>query len=140
MNNSIEEALDIDGENPPVARIQISPSVRKRNTPEPKSQDFVDDYNYSRETLCTVIATGIEALNGAMNVATESQHPRAYEVASTLLGQLSSASKDLLALSEVANKIKQREEPTDDSDDPNSDNYFVWSTKELNDLIENKDE
>jgi len=134
--NSIGKCLDVDeDETRTVVRVQLPPAVRRTNTAEPKTQDFIDDYNFARDTLNTVIKTGVEALDGAMNVATESQHPRAFEVASTLLGQLSSAAKDLLSLSEVANKIRTPEETQDEG---KPDTYFTGSTKELNALIENK--
>jgi len=130
--NSIEESFDIEPDENVVVRVQIEPATRKSNTEEPTKQDFVDDYNFARDTLNTVIKTGVEALNGVMNSAAESGHPRAYEVVATLLNQLSGASKDLLSLSEVATKIA----PVESEKKDKSEDYFVGSTKELNAMIE----
>jgi len=132
MTDSIEDCLDIE-EELPTLRIEIEPAVRKTNTEEPKRQDFIDDYNFARDTLNTVIKTGVEALNGAMNAAVESGHPRAFEVASTIMNQLAGASKDLLSLSEVATKISTLNEADPEKTE---ENYFTGSTKDLNAMVD----
>ena len=44
-----------------------------------------DDFKYSRENLYHLIERGQDALDGILQVAKETDHPRAYEVAGQLL-------------------------------------------------------
>jgi len=136
--NKIEETLGLaefeDEEKTAVMRVQTPVPIREKNSKKPTKQDIIDDYNYSRKTLTTVIDAGMEALNGALNSAAESGHPRAYEVASSIMSQLSNAAKDLLALSETAKKLSDIDEG--DSQKPG----FVGSTKELSKLLKETDE
>ncbi|AND75038.1 hypothetical protein pf16_115 [Pseudomonas phage pf16] len=60
--------------------------------------DMVDDYKFSRDILRGLIARGIVALEGATIVARESEHPKAFEVAATLMKGIADVTKDLMAL------------------------------------------
>jgi len=135
MKNKIDDFLDIS----PVEGKLILPTVarkRETETEKPTEQDFVDDFNYARQTLHDIIESGAVALAGAMQVAHDSQNPRAFEVASTLLGQVSSAAKDLLSLTETAAKITNSPE----SELPDSPDYaYVGSTQSLKEMIDKEE-
>jgi len=131
MKQKIDDFLEV----PPVdGVIEIDVPVRRRekNTPAPTEQDFVDDFNYARNTLHDLIETGSKALSGAMGVAESTQHPRAFEVASTLLGQVSGAAKDLLSLTETASKITAKPVSEGEKKD---DSVFIGSTQDLKKLL-----
>lgn len=64
------------------------------------SKDFVDDYKHSRNTLYGLIERGTVALEGALIIARESEHPRAFEVCSTLMREISNTTSQLLKLQE----------------------------------------
>lgn len=66
--------------------------------PNELNQDTVDDYKHARNTLYGLIERGTVALEGSLIIARESEHPRAYEVASTLMKNISEITKDLLEL------------------------------------------
>ena len=72
LEENMEEILNIDVEN-----------VEKPNLPKVKSKedDQQKDYEYTRGELYSLIDQGQEAVKGALEVAQESGHPRAYEVA-----------------------------------------------------------
>jgi len=82
-----------------------------------------------------VISKGQEALFDLMDVAKQSQHPRAYEVLSTLMNTMIGASKDLLELQ--ARKKKLLEAEPDLAAQQVTNNLFVGTTADLNKLIEN---
>lgn len=85
---------------------QIPAIVRKENTDKPTEQDVMDDFNFARETITDLIKKGMTVLNGSIAVANESQHPRAFEVTSNIMRQVSDLSKDLLELQQTLKKIE----------------------------------
>jgi hypothetical protein len=84
------------------------------------------DFEFARENLMDVINKGQEAL---MDVARQSQHPRAYEVLSTMMNTMVGASKDLLDLQ--AKKKKLLEDDPAATPQQVTNNLFVGSTAEL---------
>lgn len=87
------------------------------------------DFEFARENLMDVINKGQEALFDLMDVARQSQHPRAYEVLATMMNTMVGASKDLLDLQ--AKKKKILEEDPSASPQQVTNNLFVGSTAEL---------
>ena len=65
-----------------ILNMEVEP-VKKPNVPkvQSKDDDLEKDYEYTRGELYSLIDQGQEAVRGALEVAQESGHPRAYEVA-----------------------------------------------------------
>lgn len=99
------------------------PSLEENNTSK--------DFEYARENLYDVIEKGQAALFDMMDVAKQSQHPRAYEVLAGMIDTLVSANKDLLDL----HKKKKELFKTDHDPKTINNNLFVGSTAELQKLI-----
>ena len=95
-----------------------------------------DDFEYARGKMISAIEKGQEALSGVLEVAGMSQHPRAYEVAATLVKTLADANKDLLELQ------KRKKDLTGVGPNPTTvnNNLFVGSTAELQQLIKKQNE
>lgn len=74
--------------------------------PEGAKGDLVDDYTYTRNILYGLIERGTQALEGALMVARESEHPRAYEVTSTIMKNVSEMAKDLMSLQKTISEAK----------------------------------
>ena len=86
---------------------EVKPIKKKRNDLiiSDKNTDREKDYQYQRAQLYDLVEKMQETLNEAMEVAAESQHPRAFEVAFNgaknaadvveKIGQLHKAQKDL---------------------------------------------
>lgn len=106
--------------------------------PAEKSQlsQVSDDYHFARCNIVNIIQKGQEALDGIMDVASMSQHPRSYEVAATLIKTISDANKDLLELA----KQKKIIEGGDEKPQNVTNNLFVGSTSELQKLIKKTNE
>lgn len=64
--------------------------------------DKIDDYLFGRKILYGLINRGTVALEGAMIVARESEHPRAYEVSANIMKNISEMAKDLIKLHEAS--------------------------------------
>jgi hypothetical protein len=113
------------------------PSLRRENFNARTKQDddITKDYTYARENLYDVIERGTEALDYLLELAKASEHPRAFEVVSTLTKTLVDANKDLL---EVQSKVKKLKE--EDRQPQNVTNaLFVGSTADLQKLIKGDD-
>ena len=92
-----------------------------------------DDFKYSRENLYHIIERGQDALDGILQVAKETDHPRAYEVAGQLLKTNAENTEKLVGLQTTKKKVKES------SGTKNVTNaLFVGSTAELQKLIKGK--
>jgi hypothetical protein len=67
------------------------------------------DYEYVRNNLQDIIEAGGTALQGILELAQESDHPRAWEVVGQLMRQLAETNKDLIELQKDMKKIKDEE-------------------------------
>ena len=109
-------------------------------TPEQKPDrltktDIDKDYEYTRGNLYSIIQKGQEAINGILELAQESEMPRAYEVAGQLIKSVSDATDKLMDLQK---KLKDVEEETKQKGPSTVNNaLFVGSTAELQKLLKN---
>ncbi len=78
-------------------------------------QEEDDDYTFARKNLRSILEKGSLALDKMIEVADLSQHPRSYEVVSTLINSLSASNKDLLELSEKKKRIEKAENKIDNN-------------------------
>ena len=101
----------------------------------PRPQTDEDDFKYSRENLYHIIERGQDALSGILQVAQETDHPRAYEVAGQLLKTNAENTEKLVNLQTTKNKLRDIEQPQRVT---NNNTLFVGSTKELLQIIKNK--
>lgn len=108
----------------------------KHNTDVEPQSTIDNDFEYARGNLITIIEKGQEALDGILDVAGMSQHPRSYEVVSGLVKTLTDANKDLLELSKKRQDIKG-----DKGFAPETvnNNLFVGSTADLQKMLKNID-
>lgn len=117
MKDEIGNSLGLPPMKPDVDSTTVVTRLDKSNT---------TDYDYARGNLVNIIEKGSEALDGIMDVASMSQHPRSYEVVSTLIKTLSDANKDLLDLAK-----KKKELEGDTSPQTVNQNLYVGSSSEL---------
>ena len=97
--------------------------------------DIEKDYEYTRGNLYSIIEKGQEAINGILELAQDSEMPRAYEVAGQLIKSVSDATDKLMDLQK---KLKDVEEETQQKGPSTVNNaLFVGSTAELQKLLKN---
>ena len=100
--------------------------------------DVRRDYEYTRGNLYSLIEKGQEAINGIMELAQESEMPRAYEVAGQLIKNDADATDKFL---ELQKKLKEVEEESASKGPTNVTNaLFVGSTAELSKLLKKQEE
>ena len=119
----LEPINSIDGE-------IIEPTPKKPALRE--NDDSENDYKYARENFYNVIEKGTSALEDMLDVAKASEHPRAYEVVSTLMKTLVDANKDLVDLSD---KKSAKDAPKEESKNVTNNNLFVGSTAQLQQML-----
>ena len=107
--------------------------------PIPKPSDDLDDvdadYKYQRDNFYNLIEKGQNAIEGILNVAKESDHPRGYEVAGNLIKQVAEVTEKLGDLQEKMKKLKE----VPNSAPKNVTNaLFVGSTAELQKMLKGK--
>lgn len=117
-----------------VVDAEIVESTSKPPAPITKSDDESDcDYKYARENFYSIIETGTTALQDLIDVAQQSQHPRAYEVLATTMKTLIDANKDLV---ELSMKKKELETPKESANgNVTNNNLFVGTTSDLHKLL-----
>ena len=95
--------------------------------------DITKDYEYTRGNLYSIIEKGQEAINGILELAQDSEMPRAYEVAGQLIKSVSDATDKLMDLQK---KLKDVNEEVASKGPTNVTNaLFVGSTSDLSKLI-----
>ena len=105
----------------------------KELKPVDNSNETVDnDFKYARENLYNIIERGSDALNTLVDVANQSQHPRAFEVVGQLVKTLSDTNKDLLEL-QMKVKVIKKDIPDQPQNVTNA--LFVGNTSELQKMI-----
>jgi len=95
------------------------------------------DYKYARENLYNIIEKGQESLNTLVDVAQQSQHPRAFEVVSQLVKTLSDTNKDLL---ELQRKIKVINKDITEGPKTVNNSLYVGNTADLQKFINKRKE
>ena len=105
MNNEetsgLDEVFNVD-ESP---EAEVIPKTNKLHLS--KGEDVDKDYEYARGNLYSLIDKGQEAVNGALDLAMSSDHPRAYEVAGQLIKNVGDVADKLMALQKDKKNVKE---------------------------------
>ena len=125
LEKNMEKLLDIDTESV-VEEDTLVKNVTKDNP------DVQKDYEYTRGELYSLIDQGQEAVRGALEVAQESGHPRAYEVATNAMKQVADMTDKLMDLQK---KVKDLDEEKKGPSKVTNNAMFVGSTSELQKML-----
>jgi len=135
LEDSVNEILGIQGTK---SEIKVSdfeqPAPVPRKIDEDKS-DIDNDYVNSREQYYNLIDKANEAIEGILEIAKEGQHPRAYEVAGQLIGQVAGT---VDKLQDLQKKLKDLKQATKGADTKIQNALFVGSTAELQKMLQAK--
>jgi len=119
-----------------IVETKVKTIEKKIDEIEEVSNDLKKDYEYTRGNLYAIIEKGQEALNGILELAQESEMPRAYEVAGQLIKNVADATDKLIDLQK---KLKDIDETKSSKGPTNVTNaLFVGSTAELSKLLKNQ--
>ena len=134
MTKQLDKAFNISPTEVVVEKpVEKPESVGIQKPPRLTQDDITKDYEYTRGNLYSIIEKGQEAINGILELAQESEMPRAYEVAGQLIKSVSDATDKLMDIQKKLKDVNE-ESPTKG---PNTVNnaLFVGSTAELQKLL-----
>ena len=125
----LDDAFNVSGDIVPTESTEVGITKPERH----ERNDIEKDYEYTRGNLYSIIEKGQEAINGILELAQDSEMPRAYEVAGQLIKSVSDATDKLMDLQK---KLKDVEEETKQKGPSTVNNaLFVGSTAELQKLL-----
>ena len=127
--DDLNETFNVAGE---VVSKEIESTEQKVEKIAKESDDLKKDYEYTRGNLYSIIEKGQEALNGILELAQESEMPRAYEVAGQLIKNVADATDKLIDLQK---KLKDIDEQKVKGPTNVTNALFVGSTAELSKLL-----
>ena len=135
MKNNLDDAFNITPTEVEVDQTEVKEPVGIQKPDRLTKDDIEKDYEYTRGNLYSIIEKGQEAINGILELAQDSEMPRAYEVAGQLIKSVSDATDKLMDLQK---KLKDVEEETQQKGPSTVNNaLFVGSTAELQKLLKN---
>ena len=133
MTKKLDETFNITPTEIAVDESEVVVGVDKEKPDRLTQDDITKDYEYTRGNLYSIIEKGQEAINGILELAQESEMPRAYEVAGQLIKSVSDATDKLMDLQK---KLKDVEEETKQKGPSTVNNaLFVGSTADLAKII-----
>ena len=97
--------------------------------------DIEKDYEYQRENFYNLVEKGSSAIDGILELAKESEHPRTYEVAGNLIKQVAEVTEKLGDLQE---KMRRLKEVPSNAPKNVTNALFVGATKELQTMLKDK--
>ncbi len=132
VDDRIDEILEITSL---VPTPEIKPEPSTRIIPKVDGKDDDIDYNYARENYYNLIERNQDAVEEMLEIAKQSEHPRAFEVVGQLIKSGLDANKELMSL----HKTKKELNIEKGGGDVNVNNaVFVGSTAELQKLLKSK--
>ena len=128
FNNTLDKTLGISN----VAQKQLE--VVTPSKPVVKTDNEKNDFEYQRQNFYSLVEKGQDAIEGILDLARESEHPRTYEVAGQLIKNVAEVTEKLGDLHLKMQKLKE----LPDKGPKNVTNaLFVGSTTELQKMLKN---
>ena len=124
LEDNMEEMLNIS--------VDVPSEPVKPAGPKTDKDDQQKDYEYTRGELYSLIDQGQEAVRGALEVAQESGHPRAYEVAVAAMKHVADMTEKL---QDLHKKMKDLDEEIKGPKNVTNNAMFVGSTAELQKML-----
>ena len=102
-----------------------------------EEKNIKTDYDYSRQTYYDLIEKGREGLEDMMEVARSSEHPRAYEVLSGMIKNVSDVNDRLMDLNKKKKDFYKNDTKQIEGNNTTNNNLFVGSTTDLQRILKN---
>lgn len=131
--DDLNDAFDVEGEI--LAAADMKQEIVKLTS---NKDDIKKDYDYTRGNLYSIIEKGQEAINSILELAQDSEMPRAYEVAGQLIKNVSDATDKLMDLQKKVKDLEKEEEVKGPTTVNNA--LFVGSTADLQKMLKNVSE
>jgi hypothetical protein len=135
FENNMAEIFDVIPTEKTPAPVPVVIQNRESNTME---SDLDDDYNAARKNLKDLVSKGNVAIEQLMAIATDTEHPRAFEVVATLIKNTAEANEKLMGIQKSIIELKNIKK--NDSSVNVDKAIFVGSTSELSKLLRNRND
>jgi len=129
--DDLDDAFNVESTVVPESQDQKTDIVKLQS-----KDDIIKDYEYTRGNLYSVIEKGQEALNGILELAQESEMPRAYEVAGQLIKNVADATDKLMKLQKELKEVQEESAAKSPQNVTNA--LCVGSTAELAKLLKSE--
>ena len=133
IDDRIDEILEITSL-VPTPEIKPEPTSRIKPNVDSNGKDDDIDYNYARENYYNLIERNQDAVEEMLEIAKQSEHPRAFEVVGQLIKSGLDANKELMALHKTKKELSIEKGPSQVTNQA----VFVGSTAELQKLLKVK--
>ena len=133
VDSRIDEILKITSLGPTQ---EMKPTSLPRVMPKTNGKDDETDYNYARENYYNLIERNQDAVEEMLEIAKQSEHPRAFEVVGQLIKSGLDANKELMNLHKTKKELSTEKSPSSVTNQA----VFVGSTAELQKLLKMKKE
>lgn len=135
-NTNLDSIFNIEDSNVTAIQKTVEVSSIDSSSALDIKKDIEKDYRYSRSNIYSIIEKGQDAINGALELARETESPRAYEVTGQLIKNVADATEKLLDLQKKLKDIEEVRETKGPSTVNNS--LFIGSTAELTKFIKSQ--
>ena len=132
VDSRIDEILKITSL---VPTQEMKPTPAPRVLPKTTGKDDEIDYNYARENYYNLIERNQDAVEEMLEIAKQSEHPRAFEVVGQLIKSGLDANKELMNLHKTKKELTTEKAPSSITNQA----VFVGSTAELQKMLKDKD-
>ena len=133
LDDNMKDVFNLPYEEVEVVQSEVVPEEKKA-----RDEDVTKDYEYTRGQLYNLIEKGQEALNGILDVAASSDHPRAYEVAALMIKNLGDTTDKLMKLQKDTKEVKEGKDQKGPATVNNT--MFVGSTADLAKMLKRVEE
>lgn len=125
-------------------QVEETPAVNYGPSNNELIKDSEEDYEFARSHIKKLIDTSDEAISTLHNLATDAEHPRAFEVLSTLIKTAADMNNQLLSLAKDRKKIVQETVPgvpsTAGGSNITNNSIYVGTTADLQKFLKSRDE
>ena len=128
IDKNLDNILEI-AENLP----KVTKDTSLRVVPETNGMEEDTDFKYTRENLYNLLERGQDAVEELLEIAKQSEHPRAFEVVGQLIGKLTETNKELMGLHKTKKDLSTEKGPTNVTNA-----LFVGSTSDLQKMLKEK--
>jgi hypothetical protein len=137
LEDNVNEILGIQKTENKVQVADFEQPISVPRKIDENKDDIDNDYVNSRDNYYNLIDKGNEAIEGILEIAKEGQHPRAYEVAGQLIGQVATT---VDKLQDLQKKLKDLKELPNKANTNIKNALFIGSTNELQKMLNRKDD
>ena len=130
FKNTLDKTLGITD----VVEQQLEVVTPSKPVVKTDNEDLENDYKYQRENFYQLVERGQDAVQGIIDLARESEHPRAFEVAGNLINQVADVTEKL---GDLQLKMQKLKEVPNNAPKNVTNALFVGSTTELQKMLKN---